>query len=407
MDEAKLKAIKEKRGFMMSKRIEENIALLEQGITLQQFEEMRDRLMIDGSMDEYNEYGMYVVYNKTQNVYLVDGGNSPSAFSMSTSIPQFFLSYNGYGNPYMHQHYADGDEMILKFYRFDPQQFSDMGELEEAITRRYDESCENYFDYVLRMNGSPIRKGERPTGYNKYYNGAKKKPVVNNSLAAKLLRLEHNHKNLYGFLNALFDILIKPIPIFIYMIMTDRNLFYGENVIQKAIIGFFGVIGAYLASIMFYFIILGIIQIVKLFFCTYKPLVIHVRIFDILIKLGEKKLFTSEDYDLLEEHKYNNAVRKNKVSDGRQRAYENKQARQEEELRYRKAEFERNKEKAEYYRDSAQAGYESARKGDGFFTTAEEKRKQASRDLDTANMYAQDAARDEQRIAELERKLGK
>lgn len=176
---------------------------------------------------------------------------------------------------------------------------------------------------------------------------------------------------------------------------------------KKRALDFFSVIGAYLASIMFYFIILGIVQIVKLFFCAYKPLVIHVRIFDILIKLGERKLFTSEDYDLLEEHKYNNAVRKNKVSDGRQRAYENKQARQEEELKYRKEEFERNKEKAEYYRDSAEAGYESARKGGGFFTTAEEKRKQASKDLDTANMYAQDAARDEQRIAELERRLGK
>ena len=176
---------------------------------------------------------------------------------------------------------------------------------------------------------------------------------------------------------------------------------------KKRALDFFSVIGAYLASIMFYFIILGIVQIVKLFFCAYKPLVIHVRIFDILIKLGERKLFTSEDYDLLEEHKYNNAVRKNKVSDGRQRAYENKQARQEEELKYRKEEFERNKEKAEYYRDSAEAGYESARKGAGFFTTAEEQRKQASKDLDTANMYAQDAARDEQRIAELERRLGK
>lgn len=392
---------------MDNKKLMENIKLLEHGITLQQFEEMQDQLMIDGSMDAYNDYGMYVVHNKTQNVYLVDGGNSPSSFSMSTSIPQFFLSYNGYGNPYMHQHYANGDEMILKFYRFDPQQFSDMGELEEAITRRYDESCENYYDYVLRMNGSQIKKGERPVTYNKYYNGAKKKPVVNNSLTAKLLRLEHNHKYLYGFLNALFDILIKPIPIFIYFLVTDRDMFYEENVMQKALMGFFSVIGAYIAAIMFYFIILGIIQIVKLFFCTYKRLVIHVRVFDVLIKLGEKILFTDEDYDLLEEHKYNIAVRKNKVFDGRQRAYENKQTRQEEELKYRKEEFERNREKAENYRESAEAGYESARKGDGFFTTAEEKRKQAGRDLDTANMYAQDAARDEQRIAELERRLGK
>ena len=50
MDEVKLRELKQERGFMMSKRIEENIALLEQGITLQQFEEMQDRLMIDGSI---------------------------------------------------------------------------------------------------------------------------------------------------------------------------------------------------------------------------------------------------------------------------------------------------------------------------------------------------------------------
>ena len=81
---------------MNNEKLNENIGILEKGITLQQFSEMQGQLEIDGSMDEYNEYGMYVVHNKTQNVYLIDGGNSPSAFPMSTSIPQFFLSHNGY-----------------------------------------------------------------------------------------------------------------------------------------------------------------------------------------------------------------------------------------------------------------------------------------------------------------------
>lgn len=45
--------------------IEENIRILEQGITLQQFLGMQEQLAIDGSMDAYNEYGMYVVHNKT------------------------------------------------------------------------------------------------------------------------------------------------------------------------------------------------------------------------------------------------------------------------------------------------------------------------------------------------------
>lgn len=66
-------------------------------------------------------YGMYAVHNKTQNVYRIDGGNSLSAFSMSTSIPHFFLSHNGYGNPYMNQHYANslyyGENAIQKGMR--------------------------------------------------------------------------------------------------------------------------------------------------------------------------------------------------------------------------------------------------------------------------------------------------
>lgn len=65
--------------------IEENIRILEQGITLQQFSGMQEQLAIDGSMDAYNEYGMYVVHNKTQNVYLIDGG-----------IPQHF--YESFGD---------------------------------------------------------------------------------------------------------------------------------------------------------------------------------------------------------------------------------------------------------------------------------------------------------------------
>lgn len=387
--------------------IEENIRILEQGITLQQFSGMQEQLAIDGSMDAYNEYGMYVVHNKTQNVYLIDGGNGQSAFSMSTSIPQFFLSHNGYGNPFMNQHYANGDEMILKFYRFNPQKYHDMSEMEDALTKYYDGIAENYYDYVLRMNGRPIQKGERRPGYNKYYNGAAKTLVINNSFPSKLLRLEHNHKKTYEFLNALFDILIKSFPFFIWMLTTNRDLFWGENVIQKAMMFITGVIASFLGGILCYFLILFVVQLFKLFFCTYKKVNIHFRIFDIIIKLGQKKLFTSEDMDYLDEHEYNIRVRKNKIYDGKERAYQRQQQRDEDELKYRKEQFEREKRDAEYYRDRAEAGYEDARRGDGLFTTAEEKRKNAGKDLDTANWHAQQASYEEQRIADLERKIGK
>ena len=88
-------------------------------------------------------------------------------------------------------------------------------------------------------------------------------------------------------------------------------------------------------------------------------------------------------------------------------AYQRQQQRDEDELKYRKERFEREKRDAEYYRDRAEAGYEDARGGDGLFTTAVEKRKNAGKDLDTANWHAQQASYEEQRIADLERKLGK
>lgn len=392
---------------MDNSRLKENIRILEQGITLQKFAEIQNQLLIEGSMAVYNEYGMYVVHNVTQNVYLIDGGNSPRAFSMSTSIMQFFLTNNGCGNPYMHQHYVKGDEMILKFYQYDKTKYQDIDEMELSLTAYYDRIAENYFDYILRMNGHPIRKGERRPGYNRYYNGGQPKPIVNDSLASKLLLLESKHKYLYEFLNAIFDCLLKAIPIFIYMFVTMNDDIIGTNVIQNFIYTSISVFAMYLVAIISYLFILVIIQVIKLCLCTYKGLVIHVRIFDILIKLGEKKLFTSEDYDLLEEHKCNIVARKEKIYNRRKKAYEKKKVRQEEELKYRKSELQYNKEKAEDYRYSAKAEYESARRGDGLFATAEEKRKRAAKDIDNAKWYKEQAAREEERISELERKLGK
>ena len=193
----------------------------------------------------------------------------------------------------------------------------------------------------------------------------------------------------------------------VWMRTTNRDLFWGENVIQKAMMFITGVIASFLGGILCYFLILFVIQLFKLFFCTYKKVNIHFRIFDIIIKLGQKKLFTSEDMDYLDEHEYNIQVRKNKIYDGKEGAYQRQQQRDEDELKYRKERFEREKRDAEYYRDRAGAGYEDARRGDGLFTTAVEKRKNAGKDLDTANWHAQQASYEEQRIADLERKLGK
>lgn len=86
---------------------------------------------------------------------------------------------------------------------------------------------------------------------------------------------------------------------------------------------------------------MAVIQLIKLFLCTYKRVIIHIRIFDIIIKIGKKKLFTSEDMNLLDEPEYNIQARKNKIYEGKEYAYERKEAQQEDELRRRKEQFER------------------------------------------------------------------
>ena len=114
---------------------------------------------------------------------------------------------------------------------------------------------------------------------------------------------------------------------------TNRDLFWGENVIQKAMMFITGVIASFLGGILYYFLILFVVQLFKLFFCTYKKVNIHFRIFDIIIKLGQKKLFTSEDMDYLDEHEYNIRVRKNKIYDRKERAYQRQQQRDEKKRR--------------------------------------------------------------------------
>lgn len=229
-------------------------------------------------------------------------------------------------------------------------------------------------------------------------------------LANKLTRLHVNHRKTYEFLNCIFDILIKPIPITIWVLSTNNSMSQPENAIQTVIFAVFSVIGSYFAGIMVYLIYQATVQIIKLFACTYKRLVIHVRVFDIWVRLFEKKIRTQgtpEDRAFLFDHQMILNERNNKRKAGVERAYGNRRQRNIADLEYDKKEYERQQSNAEHYRSSAEAGFKSAQEGDGFFTTAEEKRKQAGRDLDTANWHSQMAEEERRRIENLERKLGK
>ena len=53
----------------------------------------------------------------------------------------------------MHQHYKDGDDIILKFHRYNPEEYSSMNEFKEALRKQYNESGVTYFDYLMQMKG--------------------------------------------------------------------------------------------------------------------------------------------------------------------------------------------------------------------------------------------------------------
>lgn len=393
--------------------LEQNIKMLENGITLQEYMEKEEQIKIDGDTRIYNEYGFYVVYNKTKNLYLLDGGNNPSGFTMSITIPQFFITDNGCGNPYMHKHYMEGDTFILTFWRYDSKKYTSMEQLKRKIESYYDSMGETYYDFISKMRDSSYTKMNRPQGYNPYYNGGTKEKVKvekSKSAAEALLRLENKSRFLYNLLNAIVDLLIKPLPIFVWILMdSGRNVLSATNAAQNMLSSVFGIIGAYTTAVAFYVMFLVIVQIIKLFVCTYKPLVIHFRIFDIIIRMSRKKILNGNNGELkalLYEHERIVEERKEKRENGKSRAYERKKQQDISELECYQQEYARAKDSAQRNWDSAEYNFQKAREGGTLFSSAETKRKEGKRDLERAEYDEQDARYYKERIRAKERKLG-
>ena len=318
--------------------IEQNMKMLENGITLQEYMEKEEQIKISGDTSIYDEFGFYVVHNKTKNLYLLDGGNNPS-FTMSVAIPQFFITNEGCGNPYMHKHYMDGDKLVLTYWRYDDKKYKTMEQLKEHIESYYDSIGETYYDFIMRMQDSSYTKKNRPKGYNSYYKGKSKEKTQEKeqgviqksnrnrktkSAAAVLLRLENKSKFLYNLLNAIADLIIKPFPIFVCLLFKDGgHLFSGENAVQHLLFFVFGILKNYIYAVEFYVIVLVIVQIIRFFICEYKPLVIYFRVFDIIIKLSRQKILNENDRELeklLYEHDQSIKERKAKRATAKRRA---------------------------------------------------------------------------------------
>lgn len=225
-------------------------------------------------------------------------------------------------------------------------------------------------------------------------------------MAKNLLKLEMNKPKLYVFLNVLADVLVKPIPIFIWMLLNPSLFRTGENAVQNVNIGIIIVIGTYLGAIIFYGMILLIIQMFKLSFCKYKPIVIHIRIFDIIIKLSARSIRNGDDMELrnlLYEHEMIIRNRKDKRNQKISDAYHKKRQKDIEELEYANKNYADYKDRAYRHRRNAKAEFEHARNG-VFFT--ESSRESGKRDLKNASYEEKMAAQELERIRAKERALG-
>lgn len=234
-------------------------------------------------------------------------------------------------------------------------------------------------------------------------------------MAKKLVLLHMHHPRLYAFLNALVNVFVKGLPCAFYFLITDSVHWSSnsKNILEIAADCFLNVIMFFMTIIMGmmgYLVLLATIQIIKLFACNYKRVNIHIHIFGIIIRLGRKKILESGDTESIKALRlYEKATekRREKIRRGKDNAEERRRERDERDLQYAQEEYERQKRYAEGYKASAERNFKKAKEGGGIFTSAEEERRQGSKNEKNANWHNQQAAREEQKIEDLKRKLGK
>lgn len=256
---------------IQNEQLKKNIELLEQGITLKEYLKREEEIKINGSTEIYNYYGFYVILDETRRLYLLDGGmNSKEDSWMENAIRTYLLD-----NKFKICRHYQKDEIILRFYKVDVgNQLSTKEYIEKANKQGYafyeerfaeiESSLKNYYESkyksLIMYNWHMSEKaGENAVRFRKLEksNRAKMK-----SVAEPLLQLKNRSSFLYELLNAIVDLLVKPLPIFVWqLIMNKGYIFIGSNVIQKLLYGIFSILGMYLGSIMIY---LGLFIVIKI-----------------------------------------------------------------------------------------------------------------------------------------------
>ena len=263
--------------------LKKNIELLEQGITLQEYLQKEKDIEINGSTEIYNYFGIYVIYDKTKKSYYIKGGIiCDNGMCCDLEAMGLFIHrvLSGSIGERERQCFLK-DVIVLKYYRLNRKKYPSVEEYNARKHNKYRyEEYENDFkvlyDEINRYYWAEIQKG----------NWIKRKIVI---VANSLLRLQRKSTILYELLNAVVDVIIKPLPIFIWLLVENKsNIFVGENIIQKLLSGMFVITGCFFGSIGIYLMLLVVFVLVKLIIFREKPKM-GLKIFDWIISMSDNR----------------------------------------------------------------------------------------------------------------------
>lgn len=213
-------------------------------------------------------------------------------------------------------------------------------------------------------------------------------------LCTKLTKLKEEHKYMYEFLNAIADVVIKPIPLTMWMVISLSDS------IQNFIAFIFIVVYAHVMAMTIYIIIMFGIQIYKLLFSFDRSIDVRIRILDILIDIGEGTFFSK-----IKGNSKMYRRPKQEIFKEREENYKNSLKKNEEELEKLKIKLEKTKQSYEDYRNREEYLRKKAREGGAFLESPEQMLKEADRCSVAASFCIQDMNKYKQKIENLERAL--
>lgn len=217
--------------------LRKNVDLLESGITIQEYLQKEKDIEINGSTEIYDGFGIYVIYDQNQKFYIVSGGFCTDSRGSIGDFIHEVLNYNK--KEYLHHRFLK-NVVILKYYRLNQKEYPSI----EADNKRYT------YEEWQEIEGEHIKfydvidRHYKSLGFQSYSGGHINWKLE--TVANSLLRLQRKSTILYELLNAVVDVIVKPLPVFIWLLVENKsNIFVGENIIQKLLSGMFGITGCF------------------------------------------------------------------------------------------------------------------------------------------------------------------